>query len=145
MSYVLEFIIAGLPKTPNQLLGAHWTIRAGHARRWKSHVAKAVTLNGGPPKAPLRHSLITCVRISSGQMDRDGLSGSFKSLIDGLKACGVIVDDSPEHVEIKYAQEKGKRGEGRVRVRIEEIGSDQINAADKSITDNKTENHGGEK
>lgn len=119
--YTIEFAIAALPKTPNQMLGAHWTIRSGHAKKWRVAVTRAIFLNGGPPSAPLRKALIECVRISSGRMDADGLSGSFKAIVDALKHAGVIEDDSPDHVRVSYRHERGRPRAGSVRVRVEEL------------------------
>jgi Holliday junction resolvase RusA-like endonuclease len=40
--------------------------------------------------------------------DADGISA--KAVIDGLRHCGVLADDSPEYVqEVSYSQEKGSQ------------------------------------
>jgi Holliday junction resolvase RusA-like endonuclease len=121
MTYRLVFEIAGLPKSPNRLLGAHWTARSSHAKKWKRAVQLAVALNGGLPLAPLVKARVHCVRLSSGTMDRDGLCGSFKSVMDALVDCGVLVDDSPDHVDVTYAQEKCAPKKGKISVTVEEV------------------------
>jgi hypothetical protein len=120
-SYTVELVIVGLPKTPNQLLGAHWRVRSNNAAKWKGLVAEAIKQAGGAPTEPLPFARIHCTRVSSGKMDDDNLRGSFKSVIDGLKACGVIQDDSKEHVEVTYTQERGPSGHGKIKVRVEAL------------------------
>lgn len=126
----LEFEIVGLPKTPNALLGAHWTIRSGHAKKWKRLVAEAVRvqLKSPPPQLsvpsqlnmPLSSATLTCTRISSNKPDYDGLAGSFKSLIDGLVECGVLTDDTPDVIgQPTYLWERGPRLHGKVRICVE--------------------------
>ncbi len=49
--------------------------------------------------------------------DPDGISG--KAAIDGVVACGILRDDSPEQVvEVRFSQSKGKRE--RTLITIEE-------------------------
>lgn len=118
--YVLEFEIMGLPKMPNSLLGSHWRTRSGHATKWARHVW--VKTIGKRPKHPLLKAKITCTRFSSVESDFDGLSGSFKSILDGLKKAGVITDDSPSVIgRPEYEWQKTKPKEGKIRVKVEEL------------------------
>lgn len=39
-------------------------------------------------------------------VDPDNLAGGSKYLIDALRVCGLITDDSPEHIELVVRQEK---------------------------------------
>jgi Holliday junction resolvase RusA-like endonuclease len=119
--YKVVLLIKGLPKTPNNLLGAHWTIRSSEAKKWLRAVINAISLNGKIPETPLERARIECVRMSSGRMDDDNLRGSFKSVIDALKKCGVIKDDSPDHVLVTYSQTKAPPGGGKIKVSVEEV------------------------
>jgi hypothetical protein len=66
MTYSLEFTIHMLPKTLNSLLGAHWKIRAGHAKKWERAVWKC-------PKAD-QHSLGSSVAPGVTRLGHPGLS-----------------------------------------------------------------------
>jgi len=88
--YKIAFAVAGLPRSPNELLGAHWTIRAGHAKKWLKLVERALMLNGRLPAEPLPFAHVHCVRLSSGVMDDDNLRSSFKS---------VVVEEMPKPVK----------------------------------------------
>ena len=58
-----------------------------------------------------RRVLITAERFSSCTMDPDNLIGSLKPVIDGLRHCGVIEDDTEKHVRIgEIKQIKSKAG-----------------------------------
>lgn len=122
--FQLEFRLDGLPKSPNQLLGAHWTIRSGHAKKWKRLVWRMCWHL--KPSSPLKSALITFTRASSAKsMDDDNLAGSFKSVRDGLKEAGIIQDDSPEFVECKYERAKCAPKHGHVIVRVIETQTKQ--------------------
>ncbi len=74
------------------------------------------------PPRPLSLCAIYCTRFSSMECDYDNLTISFKSVIDGLKDAGVIVDDKSSCVkERKYFWEKAKRGQGRINVVVLEL------------------------
>lgn len=106
------FEIDGLPKMPNQLLGAHWQTRSSHARDWKKRVW-AATANK-KPKEPIQVAKVTLCRHSSVEPDTDGLRGSFKPILDALVHCGILVDDKPSNVGepvcfwVKVAPRRGK-------------------------------------
>jgi Holliday junction resolvase RusA-like endonuclease len=113
------FTVDDLPKLPNSLLGAHWTVRAGHAKSWHRKVEKAII--GAKPAKPLARARVTLVRSSPRPPDFDGLVGSFKPVLDALKHLGVIEDDTMIHIgQPDYRWEKAKRGSSSIRVVVEE-------------------------
>lgn len=120
-TYAIEFAIAGLPKTPNALLGAPWQVRAGHAKKWQRYVELAIGLNGALPATPLKRAEVWLTRCSSGSLDDEGLRGSFKAVVDALVRLGVLEDDSPKHMLAHYAHEKAAPRGGSIRVRVEEV------------------------
>lgn len=74
-----------------------------------------------PPK-PLEKIACTFTRISTREPDDDNNRASFKPIRDALKECGIVVDDSPRHMpDPQYKWEPGNRGQGHVRVTVEEI------------------------
>lgn len=114
---IFEFEIAGLPKMPNQLLGAHWRVRSGHAKKWLAHVTVATIQF--KPSQPLNRAKLLLTRVSSVEPDRDGLCGSFKSIIDALVKCGFLANDKPENIGTPtYVWEKGRPGNGYIRIAV---------------------------
>lgn len=118
MSYKLEFTLDGLPQTPNSLLGAHWRVRSGHAKRWERAVwAKCWHLR---PSEPLNKAKLRLTRFSSASPDYDGLVGSFKPVIDGLVRVGILSDDTMEVIGVpEYKVEKIGPKKGRIKVEVE--------------------------
>lgn len=118
--YTLEINIPHLPKLPNTLLGAHWRVRSGHARKWKQMVALFTGFN--KPTKPLSRAALTLTRNSSRRPDFDGLAGSFKPIIDGLVVCGVLVDDTHEVIGTpNYQWKKSAPKKGCVEILVEEL------------------------
>lgn len=118
--YVIVFEIVGLPKMSNQLLRGHWRVKHEHAVKWKKAVAVSVMLNGKKPPQPLVSAALTITRVSSSRPDYDGLVSGGKALIDGLVECGVLSGDKHENIGAPtYLWEKGSKGHGKVRVKVE--------------------------
>lgn len=117
MGYELTFEIPILPKTPNSLLGAHWKARMSHSRKWKKLVGHQII--GNKPREPLKKATLTFIRFSSRSPDFDGLSGSFKSVMDALVFHDVLEDDTPEVVgSPTYKWEKCPPKQGKISVTI---------------------------
>lgn len=123
--YALAIEIEHLPKLPNQLLGAHWTVRSGHAKKWR--VLVKLNVNSKRPKSPLPKAMVRLTRVSSVRPDHDGLVGSFKAVIDGLKHAGVIIDDTHEVIgQPEYNHEKGKPGAGLIKIEVLELREESV-------------------
>lgn len=119
--YVRVFTVRELPKTPNELLGAHWRVRSGHAKKWLRAVENAFAIVGKPDR-PLDHALVAFTLRTSGKaMDDDNLRSRFKAVADALVKAKVIVDDSPAHMTATYVQEKAAPREGSITVRVESV------------------------
>lgn len=123
MTYKHEFILAGLPRMPNRVgtRGGSGMRLWREGEQWKKDVwAMCSGLN--KPRAPLNKARVTFTRSAHGpEPDSDGLAHSFKPVRDGLVKCGVLVDDSPAHIEAIYQWEQGRYKKGFIRVTIEEI------------------------
>jgi hypothetical protein len=90
--YRLELEIPGLPKMANASGGSrNFWVQATEAKRWVTTVQKACI--GKLPPEPLMFYRLTLIRLSSVEPDYDGLVRGFKSVVDGLRAAGVIADD----------------------------------------------------
>ena len=107
----------------------HWAERHRQQVTLQQEVMAAL---GGPahfPRPPFDRARVTVVRISAGQLDVDNAYASAKSLLDCLKLCGprnplglnIIVDDSPDRLELVVTQQRGPVGGGQMLVRIEEL------------------------
>lgn len=105
----------------------HWAEAKKWHDGWFSEVAIAARLaTRGKAMVPyLRARVIVDYQVVR-LMDVDNLHGSAKPLLDALKdahgGAGVIVDDSPEHIELVVRQCKvGKINEQGVLLTIEKI------------------------
>lgn len=88
----------------------HWAARA---RRTKQHRIAALAVRPHPlPR------VVTITRIAPRRLDDDNLVGGAKALRDGI-ADRLGVDDADPRVMWRYAQERGRRKEYAVRIRIE--------------------------
>lgn len=117
MKNQITFKIEGLPKSPNSLLGAHWKVRSSHAKQWKRLVYYYTI--GLRPMKPWGRVELHLTRFSSSKMDRDGVYGSFKPVVDGLKEAGIIVDDNDDVIKkwvVKW--DKGKPGKGYIEITV---------------------------
>lgn len=121
VKYRLEFEIALLPLTLNQLMGEHWRTR--HKNFEQVHTLVHHACSRSIPKKPIEKARVSLWRHSSGELDRDNLYFTFKPIIDGLVRSGVIMDDGFNQVRELYPhQVKIKRGAPRkVVVLVEEL------------------------
>lgn len=82
---------------------------------------RAVRLLQKIPAARARRR-ITLTRVYDGRQqerDADNLAGGMKAIVDALVHEGMLLDDSPQHAEIHYMQERG--GPRGLRVLLEEF------------------------
>lgn len=136
MAYRLDFELAGLP--PLQVAGSgggHWRTRAREAARWEARVKAVVLGDHYLPSKPLSRARVTFERHSASRPDSTNLRASFKAIEDALHCrprgrhgqrvgLAVLQDDAPENYEggePRAVWVKAKRGEGKIRVRVEEI------------------------
>jgi len=127
----LEIKIHTLPSTQPDVAGRY--TRARERKGLRQSTVEAVHIAGGPPKKPLEHAHLTMTRHSSSEPDYENLAYSFKSAVDALRrddgrkgddattCAGVIVDDTPKHVDREYLWQYAKPGEGFITIRIRSI------------------------
>lgn len=114
---ILEFEIELLPPLQNQLNTMHWAKRMKSKNLINGHLTAYIPSNYRFKAAKAQ---LTLTRYSAREPDFDGLVGSFKCVIDGLVRLGVLEDDTPKVIgQPIYYWEKTKRGEGKIKVRIE--------------------------
>jgi hypothetical protein len=113
--YYLFFEIQYLPKPPNRLLTAHWSA----AYKEKKKVLHLVNLStiGKRPKEPLEKATLYLARHSSRAPDYDGMTGSFKYVIDALVSLKILKNDNMEVIGSPiYQWVKAKQKEGKITV-----------------------------
>lgn len=126
MSYRLEFELLGLPETTNQVLSMRLKWRLRRKVFWKRQVAAALKALPLPP-APLEHARLTLTRCSVQRPDPDGLTSTFKHLIDALVIGKVLVNDRHKNIGFpRYRHEKAGYHAGKVRILVEEISAQQL-------------------
>jgi Holliday junction resolvase RusA-like endonuclease len=124
--YRLEFEIRDLPKMANIESGkSHWRYAEREVKKWRNLVW--LTVRSKKPPEPLVRVKLTLIRFSSSEPDYDGLVRGFKSVVDGLRVCGVLKDDrlkntGPWDCHWQYAP----RGKGFIRVTVVEATEDVI-------------------
>ena len=119
MTYRLELEIPGLPPGLNGSQ-SNWRVKAGIRKQWRRLASLAVG-HRAPPR-PLANAKLTLIRCSTRPMDWDNAAASLKPLVDGLRDAGVIADDGPDVIgQPVMLWEKAKRGEGKVRIIVEEV------------------------
>ena len=116
MTYQLDIEIKGAPLLPNRLLRRHWTFLKRHSDQWNLLIRCAVGRK--LPPTPLPRARIEITRGSSQRPDTDNLVGSGKVLLDALRYSGVIEDDTPDHVEVRYFWTYEKPKSTRTTIRV---------------------------
>jgi len=108
VSLVVE--IAESVMSRNRLDSMHWSGRSKYSKKWQALLLIAFKLK--PPQAvgKIRFKITGCrYRL----LDHDNFVGGCKGVLDALKRLGVILDDSPEFVEVEYEQRKVKRADAK--------------------------------
>ena len=100
----------------NHFQGHHWTKKDNETKKWEKAIwAKC---QGRPFKAKGKMKVrITSLRTRL--LDHDNLIGGAKSLVDAMKRLEMIVDDSPEFVEVEYAQQKVGANQSQTVIELE--------------------------
>ena len=120
-----------LPKLVNRTRGQHWAVTRKEKLEWYWRVAGAIPADRRPAE-PLPYARVILTRISANEPDRDGLYGSFKSVLDSLmpakitrsgKRPGIalITDDSSQHCQFIARWRKGKQKKAAVQIQVWEI------------------------
>lgn len=103
----MRLVIPHIPASPNRWNGKHWSVYRRSRKLWDRLVWGAMAQVGAKaerlPKATVR-----IVRQASRKLDKDNLYGACKPVVDALKANWLILDDSPEHIELTVAQRVGR-------------------------------------
>ena len=87
----------------NKFTGRKWYKERSYSKDWEWEL-RAACGSKGLPKADgeKKKIIITSVRVRL--LDHDNLVGGCKGLVDAMKRLEMIVDDSPDWVDIEYDQ-----------------------------------------
>lgn len=100
---MIKFTIPRITDSLNVQLRQHWAIKRRLRDTWEWEI-KFIRLREKWPEASTKKKVvITSYR--KRRMDYDNLVGSLKICVDCLTRNKLIVDDSPEWVEVEYRQE----------------------------------------
>lgn len=88
------------PATINKLLSVHWST----ASKIKKEDYAIIALHGRHiPKATGKRRVTMTIQLGKGQRSCD-VDAYFKSALDGLVKCGLLVDDNRQGVELMPVQ-----------------------------------------
>ena len=116
MTAIVEFCLPYATQSLNAFMRQHWRTKRRHAKAVKQDVAM-LTVKQRPAR-PFNVAVVHIERESAGTLDFDNLAGGCKPILDALQACGIIRDDTIDAVRVQYRQRKGKRGQGKTRVKV---------------------------
>lgn len=119
MSARFTLTVAKASPSLNTINGRHWSHYRQQKKLWMQLilVAKMEAKVYGRPM--LARAKVSIERFGSKLLDGDNLVGGCKNLIDCLKALGIIVDDSPKHIDLTVSQHLSKNI--RTVIHIEEL------------------------
>ena len=116
----IQFTIAPPPPSPNKMLRLHYFQRNDITHGIYTQVLAAVrAITIKRPVFGHRLIVIEAKRHAPRKMDPDNFIGSLKPVIDGLRQCGAIADDTVKQVQIgDCRQHIAKRSEARLVVTL---------------------------
>jgi hypothetical protein len=113
-------MVSGVPPSPNETRGLHWAALRRLREGFKEEAGWAAqAVFGGGCERLMERARLTCTVVKMGKpFDTDNCYALLKPIIDGLKNV-VIVDDSPDRLELVVLQWYGKPK--RVDLLLEEL------------------------
>lgn len=104
---MISFRVDEIPKGPNGpqgLFRMHWAARHKYFQRW----AWLIRVHCLPPDMPIDPATVNVIQHRKRKLDEDNLWASCKPILDGLRANGIIADDSPDHCKLIVWQFTGR-------------------------------------
>jgi hypothetical protein len=90
-------ITIGVPSpSANEWTYKHWRAYSRIKKRWLDHLSIAWLPQRLHLSEPLPRVILAVERASIRLLDEDNLVAGLKPIIDGLRALGIIVDDTPD-------------------------------------------------
>jgi len=96
-------ITIGVPSpSANEWTYKHWRAYSRIKKRWLALLSQAWLPQRLHLSEPLPRVILAVERRSIRLLDEDNLVGGLKPIIDGLRTLGIIVDDAPGVLSLKY-------------------------------------------
>jgi len=116
----MTITIPSITPSLNQTLREHWATKSRRKEQQSREIAVELLVNyTAAQRAAFTTPRRRKVKIHSQRkrkLDKDNLVGGSKTLVDALTKLRLIVDDSPEWVEIEYTQATGKPYGTRIEI-----------------------------
>jgi hypothetical protein len=116
MTTKIEILIPEVVPSLNRLLRLHWAARRSLLNRWEWMVFAELHRQRLLNVLPEGRVAVEITRCGKRQLDPDNLHGAAKIVLDAMKRCGLIADDSSAHIALTCSQETGRRAMTRIRV-----------------------------
>ena len=110
----MKLVIKDVPKSPNRVLGHHWSVKAGEKDKWVLLIRSAF-LPSGACREKVRVAITVWNTVAR---DSDNLHASVKPVLDALKHWHLVRDDSPEWIDLDVQQELCSRKDKRTEIEI---------------------------
>lgn len=107
ISAMIQLVVPAIPPSPNRWNGHHWSVYRKSRQLWNRHIGWALAEAGHTPQRWPR-SRVRIVRQSARTLDKDNAYASCKPVIDALRSNWLILDDSPDHLELTVEQRVGR-------------------------------------
>lgn len=114
MSY--EITIPDVPPSLNKVLRMHWVVKRKLSTYWETLVWTLIPHKGNRWEGKKKQVLLTLHH--SRFYDKDNAYGACKVVVDALKNCGFIMDDTEEWLDLNVEQEKCPHKQRRTVIRI---------------------------
>src|SRR5271170_3164699 len=118
---VITLDIPRVPASLNETMRSHWRHRLREGKLWQREVWFALLQAGHSHLVPYARAKVTINRRSRGQLDPDNLVGSMKPVIDALRYAHVLLDDTPDHLELVVTQTRQHDLSPRTLIQIQPL------------------------
>ncbi len=113
----IAFTFPGRLKSPNEILGRHWSVK--HKERNRLFLEVFAAIRKGKVDYPMN---VRVTQFRWRMLDPDNLVGSCKPLLDALKGLGWLVDDRAKWCTLHVEQRKPAPGAiEEVRLELEKV------------------------
>lgn len=116
---MITLVIPELSPSLNITRSGHWSTRHKRRKHWSMLVLVAKSEAGVYALPEPRKARVTIERHGGKALDADNFAGGAKDLVDGLRDNGLIVNDDPANLELRFEQYPGSRTPKQTVIRIE--------------------------
>lgn len=117
---MITLLIGEASPSLNALVGQHWSKYRVFRKHWGMLVLEAKNHSNIGHWPAFAKSRLHIIRESPRKLDPDNFIGGLKVVIDGLKDCGLIEDDTTEHI-VLVPEQRAVHGISRTLIEIEAI------------------------